>query len=64
MSDSSEKVICGVCGDLVPYTDKHKCWALQRVQTQETIREICEVCGEPVKLKHWRCYPSGPDVQS
>jgi rRNA maturation protein Nop10 len=60
----SDTINCGFCGDPHAYDVEHKCWAYDRIQTQETLHETCQICGELILSPHWRCYPDPVDVQS
>lgn len=55
MSEASDFINCGACGDKRRYDEPHDCWVIAKVQTQETILEICPVCDEPMAAPHWRC---------
>lgn len=51
----TETYNCGACGDRRVEGAPHECWVLEKVQTQETILEICPTCFDPIFAPHWRC---------
>lgn len=46
---------CGACGDRVPDGETNHaavCWVIEKVQTQETVLEICPVCFTEIRAPH------------
>jgi len=54
---------CGACGDRFPVDTPHQCWVVAKVQTQETILEICPICFQEIRAPHWLCEDRSLDVQ-
>ena len=61
MSDSSDIINCGACGDPVNFRDlpTHDCWVRNKIQSQEDLKVQCPICFEDVITPHWRCHDDG-----